>query len=239
MIIALLTTLVSGNVCIIENKSTNFNDFLSFFYLNFNKEAYASEKQSEYLKEKVCNKKNDKILKIQKNKNKKNNNVKKQSPKPKQRINSEEFAVPKEKIKYTKFIGKDLVVRDYRAFDDKIVILYFWSTWSIESIEYLKLLNNLNKEFLLNKVYDFVIVPISTDFQDYEFLEQCYFANEIDTLEVYKDAESQEAVISENIKQIPTLFIINSNHEIIDLTDSLKIDSFVLFYKKIMEFKDK
>lgn len=115
-----------------------------------------------------------------------------------------------------KNVGDYLFTNGYKSytienFRNKVIILYFWASWSMESVEMLKALDKLNDVMKRKKfANDIVILPISIDFREHSYVKRVYKKYGLRYIAVLFD-EKKIANELFHINMPPTTFIIDTD----------------------------
>lgn len=91
------------------------------------------------------------------------------------------------------------------------VLVYFWATWSSSSVAQLPSLSQLQKFYRRKK---FKILPISQDFKDISTIEECYKANEILNLDIYRDPKNK-LFNAFSLISLPTAFLLDAENQVV------------------------
>lgn len=107
--------------------------------------------------------------------------------------------------------GKDVTLKNYK---DKVVLIDFWATWCVSCVEMMPELQKLNKKHKKSK--KFVVLGISID-QGEEVKKKIgnFIKKRKISYPILHDAKKDSAFQSFNLKVVPTMFLINTEKQIV------------------------
>ncbi len=130
--------------------------------------------------------------------------------------------------------GKKYKIDDFR---ESLLILYFWASWSMESIDGLKSLNKLSSKLKNDKIGDILILPISIDSRKQDYMENIYKKNAIKHIPLLFDIR-KIATSMFHINTPPTTFIIGKNFKVIERFNIILTWSDDEVYQNLVKMKD-
>ena len=107
--------------------------------------------------------------------------------------------------------GKDITLKNYKG---KVVLIDFWATWCIPCVEMMPELQKLNEKHKKSK--KFVVLGISIDQgKDIRKKIKNFIKEKNISYPILHDAKKDSAFKSFNLKVVPTMFLINTEKQIV------------------------
>lgn len=108
------------------------------------------------------------------------------------------------------FTDSDGVKYQIENFRGKWIILYFWASWSMDSVDGLISLDKLATHLRRAKITDMVVLPVSLDFREHSYVKNLYAKNGLGQFfALFDDMKTATALFRLNMP--PTAFIIDND----------------------------
>ena len=126
---------------------------------------------------------------------------------------------------------KDLIT------DKKFIIMHFWTSWSLNSVDELIKLEILSKKLSENDIEDIMIMPISIDFKNMQFISNIYKKNNILHLPLFINSD-KTTIEKFDIKNIPITVLFDKSFTEIARIQSSTDWSQDKSYNVLLQIKD-
>ncbi len=104
-------------------------------------------------------------------------------------------------------LGNEYKLKDFQG---NVLVIYFWASWRLDSIEFLQKLSSMKERLLYDDIKNIEILPISIDFKEIESLLSLYDEKKIKNLPFFIDSNRKFAS-SINVDIAPCLLVIGKN----------------------------
>ena len=109
------------------------------------------------------------------------------------------------------FYNQTMEKKSLENFDNRFIVVYFWSTWCMECQGELIALNRLQKEFRKKAL---LVIALSEDFKAASEIDKYFTKHKIDFLDIYIDKKSS-IYKGLNINHLPASYLIDFNGNVI------------------------
>ena len=132
------------------------------------------------------------------------------------------------------FYNQSMEKRSLENFDNRFIIIHFWSTWCMECQNELIMLNKLQKEFRKKAL---TVIALSEDFKAASAIDEYFTKHKIDFLDIYIDKKS--SIYKElNVNHLPVSYLVDLNGNVIaHSTPGVPVDWDDEDLKKFLESK--
>ena len=105
------------------------------------------------------------------------------------------------------FYDQNMAKRKLEDIENKLIIVHFWASWNMPSLNELIALNKLQKDFRKKAL---LVFAISEDFKGIEAIDTYFSKHKLDYLDIYLD-KKHKIYESLNINHLPVSYIFDFN----------------------------